>query len=402
MTNFDYVIIKTKTKKMEEYYNQNDFQEFVEFFNEPNMSFFNQRNITLGDFVESLNYIVDEKECVCDFYILMQYLKKLNDCSFHRLRVIYGYYRHLSVYYYFKFLLLDENEKQLFLNNEFFNTIHVFHLIIKDSTLTELMQSVFKIADDTYLDNFFDYKDNYRNYQRLDTNKLDNIKSQGQYIEQPFMEKFLISVEKYFKIKFLYHLIYTISNENNYEPEANVSVADDFIYRFYNSEKFFLIMYHYLYQVLYQVSPLSRNIIKKEIRYTYELEDLLDKGLKLPDFNNLTQFDVKKIQYLLTEFFNTNIYSNERRLNEMMTIFIKYKSNKSLLDHLNHIEIHSKILSERYNEYYNSKLNKSLVNLNNIKEKLISYMSVNKIRNNNKYYDLFIYLKDILDKHYFY
>lgn len=89
--------------------------------------------------------------------------------------------------------MLDENEKQLFLNNEFFNTIHVFHLIIKDSTVTELMQSVFKIADDTYLDNFFDYKDNYRNYQRLDTNKLDNIKSQGQgqgqYIEQPFMEK---------------------------------------------------------------------------------------------------------------------------------------------------------------------------------------------------------------------
>lgn len=397
MKNLDFVIIKTKTKKME-YYNQNDFQEFAEFFNEPNMSFFNQHNITLGDFVESLNYIVDEKECVCDFHILMQYLKKLKDSSFHRLRIIYGYNRHLSVYYYFKFLLLDENEKQLFLNNEFFNTIHVFNLIIKDSTLTELMQSVFKIADDTYLDNFFDYKDNYRNYQRLDTNKLDNIKGQGQYIEQPFTEKFLISVEKYFKIKFLYHLIYTISNENNYQSQENISTADDFIFRFYNSDKFFLIMYYYFYKE----SPFSMSVSKQILRYTYELENLINRGLRLPDFTNLSQIDVKKIQYLLTQFFISNIYSNERTLNEMMTIFIKYKSNKSLLDHLNHIEIQSKILSARYNEYYNSKLNKSLVNLYNIKEKLISYMSVNKINKNNKYYDLFIYLKDILDKHYFY
>lgn len=378
------------------YYNQEDFQEFVEFFNEPNTSFYKQSNITLGDFVESLNYIVEEKECVCDFYILMRYLKKLkNDYTHERLRVIYNYNRHLSVYYYFKFLLLDENEKKIFLNNELFNTIHVFHIIIKESTLTTLMQDVFKIGDDTYLDNFFDYKDNYRNYQRLDTNKLDNIK--GQYIEQPFMEKFLISVEKYFKIKFLYHLIYTISNENNYQPQENVSVADDFIFRFYNSEKFFLIMYYYLYQEI----PYSPNIGKQILRYTYELEDLLDQGLRLPDFTNLGQLDVKKIQYLLFEFFRSNIYSNERRLNEMMTIFIKHKSDKSSLDHLNHIEIHSHLLSEQYSKYYVSKLYVSLSNVNNVKEKLISYMSVNKMDKNNKYYELLIYLKNILDKHYF-
>lgn len=387
------------------YYNKEDFQEFADFFNQPNLSFYNETNITLGDFVESLNYIVEEKECVCDFDLILNYIKKLDECKYYtsiHLKVISTYNRHLSVYFYFKFLLLDENEKQIFLNNEFFNTIHVFNILLKTTTITELMQSVFKIADDTYLDNFFDYKDNYRNYQRLDTNKLDNIK-RNTYVDKKFMEKFLTSVENYFKIKFLFHLIYTISNENNYQPEDNVSVADDFIYRFYNSEKFFLIMYHYLYQVLYQVSPLSRNIIKKEIRYTYELEDLLDKGLKLPDFNNLTQFDVKKIQYLLTEFFTTNIYLNERRLNEMITIFIKHKSNKNLIEHLNHIEIHSQILSKRYNEYYNSKLYVSLSNIKNVKEKLISYISVNKIEKetDKKYHELFDYLKDILDKHWF-
>lgn len=386
-----------KFKKMS-YYNQEDFQEFVEFFNQPIFSFYNQTNITLEDFVDSLNYIVEDKECVCDFDLLMHYIKKIDECKYYtsiHLRVISKYNRHLSVYFYFKFLLLDENEKQIFLNNEFFNTIHVFNILLKKSTLTELMQSVFKIADDTYLDNFFDYKDNYRNYQRLDTNKLDNIKI-NTYIDKKFMEQFLTSVENYFKIKFLFHLIYNISNENNYKPEDNVSVADDFIYRFYNSEKFFLNMYHYFYKE----RPLSRNIIKTELRYTYELEDLLDKGLKLPDFNNLTQFDVKKIQYLLTEFFNTYIYSNERRLNELMSIFIKHKS---LLDHLNYIEIHSQILSNRYNEYYNSKLYVSLSNINNVKEKLITYMRVNKIDKitDKKYHELFDYLKDILQKHWF-
>lgn len=388
-----------------EYYKQEDFQEFVDFFNQPSLSFYNQTNITLEDFVDSINYIVEEKECVCDNDILIHYIKKLDECKYYtgiHLKVISKYNRHLSVYFYFKFLLLDENEKQIFLNNEFFNTIHVFNILLKESTLTELMQSVFKIADDTYLDNFLDYKDNYRNYQRLDTNKLDNIKK-NIYLDKKFMEQFLTSVENYFKIKFLYHLIYNISNENNYKPEDNVSIADDFIYRFYNSEKFFLIMYHYLYQVLYQVSPLSRNIIKTEIRYTSELEDLLDKGLKLPDFNILTQFDVKKIQYLLTEFFNTYIYSNERRLNELITIFIKHKSNKNLIEHLNHIEIHSQILSERYNEYYKSKLYVSLSNIKNVKEKLISYISVNKIEKetDKKYHELLDYLKDILEKHWF-
>lgn len=385
-----------KFKKMS-YYNQEDFQEFADFFSQPNLSFYNGTNITLENFVDSLNYIVEEKECVCDFDLLMNYIKKLDDYTYHRLTVIHGYNRHLSVYFYFKFLLLDENEKQLFLNADF-NIINCIKILIKESTLTELMQSVFKIADDTYLDNFFDYKDNYRNYQRLDTSKIDNIK-RNTYIDKKFMEKFLTSVENYFKIKFLFHLIYTISNENNYEPEDNISVAEDFIYRFYNSDKFFLIMYHYFYTQ----TQLSRNIIKTEVRYSYELEDLLDKGLRLPDFNNLTQFDVKKIQYLLTEFFNTNIYSNERRLNELMTIFIKHKSNKNLIEHLNYIEIHSQILSERYNEYYNSKLYVSLSNIKNVKEKLISYISVNKIEKetDKKYHELFDYLKDILDKHWF-
>jgi hypothetical protein len=41
-----------------EYYNQEDFQEFVDFFNQPNLSCLHETNITIEKFVESLNYIV--------------------------------------------------------------------------------------------------------------------------------------------------------------------------------------------------------------------------------------------------------------------------------------------------------------------------------------------------------
>jgi hypothetical protein len=323
----------------------------------------------------------------------MKHIKILDVNNYCRLKVICEYNRHLSIYYYFKFLLLDDNEKQIFLNADF-NIINSIKFLIKESTLTEFMQCVFKISEDTYLDNFFDYKDNYRNYMPLNISKLENVKNTF-YINDGFINKFITFVENYFNIKFLYHLIYIISNENNYQSEENVSIAEDFIFRFYNSDKFFLIMYYYFYQKI--------SLTHEMLRHSYELEDVLDEGLRLPDFTNRRELHVKKIKKLLSELFSVNIYGIKRKMNELMTIFIKHKSNKSLLDHLNHIEIHSIILSERYNEYYNSNLYKSLVNIHNVKDKLIFHMSVNKITNtSNKFHELFIYLEDILDKHYFY
>jgi hypothetical protein len=65
--------------------------KFVDFFNQPNLSYLHETNITIEKFVESLNYIVEEKESVCDFNILMKHIKILDLNNYCRLKVTCEY-----------------------------------------------------------------------------------------------------------------------------------------------------------------------------------------------------------------------------------------------------------------------------------------------------------------------
>jgi len=134
--------------------------------------------------------------------------------------------------------------------------------------------------------------------------------------------------------------------------------------------------------------------------YTHELEDLLNKEIPLPDYTNITLNDSLKMNQFFYEFLKSDIYNNQRRINELLTIYIKHRIQRYgiLLNHLNYIENHSKLLDERCKQYYQSKLFKSLSILYNMKEKLICY-----IRNNDsekKYDELLSYTQHILDIHY--
>lgn len=77
---------------MEEYYNESDFEEFTEFFDQPTF-------ISLDEFLKSLNYVLKEKESVCDFHLVMTHIKKISTESYSILKKLTDYNRTLSVYF---------------------------------------------------------------------------------------------------------------------------------------------------------------------------------------------------------------------------------------------------------------------------------------------------------------
>lgn len=319
-----------------DYYDTQDFKDYIDFFNENKLS--------IDKFTDSLNYVIEEKENVCDYHIVMSCVKDVNKESFHKIRFIYN--NKLSVYYYLKFLLLDESEK--------LQILKVFKLFVFDD-LSYAMENLYMICEDDTLNNFMDYKDNYRNYQPLNIQKLVNIKDAhcNQYLHSIFIDKFILVVHNYYKAKFLYHLIYFISTQDNFD-ESNFlkdyesNSLKDFICRFISCKNIFKEMCHYL------------NFFSM-------------RSFLIDFFSSETNY---KTIDLLKEFLHS-----------------KFKKEFRLDNHLDYIELNSKILLDRYRSYYFSKLKYSFdyllyvfSKLKNCQEKIFS--------------ELFLYLEKILKNHF--
>jgi len=418
--------------------NKNDINEYtMEDMNEYN-SFFKKNNINKSFFIECLNQITDPKNIVCDFNFVLSYIRELNIDIYKYIR---NHLAHPSDYYvwyfYFKFLLLDDNNKNLFYDKYFipisnFKSYILYGLISNKTILSnkehinDILKKIYNyIQYEDELNNFMDFKDNYRNYQRLDISKIQNILyKMDKYMNNYTLSSIFYFIQNYNSIQLLYHFIYynnvyvyniiyiKIDDEND---DYKVNGLSEFIDMFNSSINIYIKMWNFINDTKY--NGLNNNIENIEEFISnipvdiyanpsnnfdyYKINNEEDKYNIIINLFRYTFFDVinnyntnikKKFQSYIHIFLNKGKdiiyidnmleYINPDPFNNGLYLYKRYMNycNSKLLDGLTfmNLQVYSVLLKKKY-------LNNDLKELKTFLEKIFKEY-------NYKYYTRFDYI----------
>lgn len=395
---------------MAEYYQVSDFDEYKSIFSD---------YTTLSDFVNSLNYCVSEEREneICDFMMVLTTLQEKSHLLYDELidLIRTDNKNTLSVYLYMKFLLIDEEKQQIILN-KFKDIQNVCRTILSRvfrKTNEELMRLIFTIVEDDILDDFMSHQDMFNNYRRLDLTNLHSIAERNDLTRKK-MRTIVIHSREYFRIKFVYKLVYFVSDKNNTkcleDNENSISPLDDFIRRFNKNSDTYIILWNYIYCIYGEFKlHLDSNVVIED-----DLKEIIDKIPIDKNISNQQIFSTEQrdmyIQRLILDIIissdnisnNTfnNTYEND---NLPLRLFMKYKlyyqdDDYCLFKSLNYYISHTMILYEKYIKYTNSNL---FQNLNKIYEVTMLIDKCNEFVEKDKLVELRDYLQNILT-HYYY
>lgn len=256
---------------MENVYEPIDFEQYYDFFS--------SKCYCIKEFINKLNLIIQNENIVCDIIIILKKLKNiLPDNIFNYIcnyfNVKDGCY---SMYILFKIIL--ENKYELIdnyiipisnitnrkYNNDYTNKNNI-------EITYKLIGYIYDYINEDDLYNLVDVLDVNNQYQTLNIKNIDLIDSHqlNQYLTISNLHIIQKFNHNYYRIKFIYKLVYYISKETNTNEK---NARDDFFKRFEYHIDDFIRMYNYI-EVLYYEDNYKNNNIRKveEIPCAYILK----------------------------------------------------------------------------------------------------------------------------------
>lgn len=379
---------------MAHYYEISDFSEYEQIFCQ--MNTYSDPFITITDFVNSLNYVVEEEKEkeVCDFMVAMMAMRKRYADYYYVLldRIKSSEKNVLDVYFYLKYMLLDNEQRE----EIFYDRMTKIGLLIRDVRASNfgmnneiVMRTIYDIMNDDILEDFMSHRDTMNNYRRLDISKLSNI-TQGPDLERRDFDIMNTILDKYvhyyFRIRFIYRLVYCISDLNNTvilkDGETSISGCDDFVRRFmYNLDSFMMI-----YNYRSCVYPEWYKQFWSNTSYREDLEDIILQipGDRLCHPGKITQISEQQKNHYIQQFviktingemsFCSSIHTRDTdMINNSMRVYLQVKNGYDydddtygLFKSLNHYNVNNKQLYPIYKDYINSKMYRSLYILSEV------------------------------------
>jgi hypothetical protein len=379
---------------MTQHYQVSDFEEFKQYI-----------KYSIDTFVFHLNHLVDEENLkkVCDFMIIMQKIKKSHKHVFDLLTQYMNSFDNntLEIYIYLKFLLLDTSDQISFVE-KYFNKIKILKEM--NESMEKILETMFQLSEDDFLNNFFDYQDNYAQYRPLHVLNIDNInKLSITFTREDFIRLFILNIRWFFSCKYIIKLIYYISEMNKTQllkqNETSLTSLEDFLRRFeYNRDTFMVLCSFYSYITPIRVMACQKKEILQSIvenmspnKYYGENNILTEKQrmdyIKMLVKNLLCDCvigrDNKMVELFLSLKYGYAVDADE------YNIFSTYKYNQT----------HSDILRRKYNMNLNSHLTRSLRCVSNVRYFLKKEISDNmKDKNVTDFYN---YLENLLNLYHY-
>jgi len=408
---------------MSQTYTIEDFQEYVPIFE--NM----EHPIDFYKFLDDLNYVLSEQEQVCDFYVMMKQISNINKTFYTKIVTILNHKENntLSLYLYFKFLLLDEETKILYIK-KYFDIIKSLNSLMnpekiyqkKDdifAMMREHLTIIYELVNDIVIDDFYDYTDNFNNYRRFDINKIFELDFDERYMNEEFIQFFFTCSRTYFRMKTISKLIYCISDKTNISildiEETSISGCEDFIRRVIKNIDTFFILYNYLYNV-YGVEIHRRNLDTESIEKI--IREIPTHCRKIPTKLNETLDDCKRL-FLIKKMLHEMICSIDLKpsynsyleeSDEILKIFLRAKFEYNDKEDIYNIftyncynQVHSKILFDKFISYKQSKLYKALNNIDLISCLMLTYYFKDNKQIVNLKRELSDFLKEVVNEFYF-
>lgn len=392
------------------YYKSEDFVEYNELFSEIH-------NTSLNEFVESINILVSEKYEMDDIYLCINQISVFNkDLSEYLLDIYknssddvffrsYAYEYNFDVYFYCKFLLSDDKSS---LDKYFDEFLNITKYLVNKSNINLFLSELYHYTNDTFLDNYFDYKNSNGEYQKLSPNIVYT-----HYLDKNYYNKIKKVHHLFTRCKLVSNLIYCISNTPIYTNTNNqnefISGVDDFKLRFINNiNKWIqfanLFNFNKFVEVYTDSIPIEiqRTIIKK-----IPDNELITLGVNIPNPSHEQKISYIK-QFLMTNILTiTSIYNGIYKL-YMIKPFIKFinyyldyneiytNDEYRIYEWLNYTEKSIVNFQNKYKEFKNSELYISC-------QRISYYQNMcNKLsKDDNKYFELNNYLIKLLENYHY-
>lgn len=305
-------------------YTYTDFAEYD--------GFFQSIGVDKIKFIDNINIILDPKHEICDFNLMLSVIRDINENIFNYIiKKIYTDTYYCRVYYlYFKFLLLDDCEKDL-LYSDFFlklkynhDTNKYYHQLFYQHDIVSVIDSIFNFVNrNNELDMFMDYKDNYGDYIRLDTKKIHNIRYKMDiYMSNFLLHNFELLSSIYDGIHFTYNFIFCLSDKYGYTVDRNSLI--DFRNRF---ESLYVHSNHLM--IFYNIVNIS---LYENDNATYsELRELYFSNLDDESSSNTNENLVEDVTDIFSRL-NLHI-ANERNIRDMfVNVFCNKKKSIDYCD----------------------------------------------------------------------
>jgi len=373
---------------MESYYHFNDFNEYI--YN----TFFTNKKHCIKLFVNNLNECIDNSDIKFDVLIVLNKLQiTVNNHYYELLKhfIKYKDYNYI-IYIYFKFLLLDNNDKDLLLE-------HIYKLNkLNNNNLNELVGQIYFYNNFDILNNFMDILDCNGHLEQLNVSKcsnIDNYNSKYNLFNENTIKIFEKFIYIYHRLIFIYHFIYNISKDSDTNC---INSKEDFIQRVYMNIDKFIVMKNfiniYYYQTVCNNIVLDRETIENipgDILILNNCKFYLDNEHKI---FTCTELFIELINCSLDNFTNKIKcfllhYNNDIYINLHHIIYTTYNIIDKLYDCINKQFVINKkyeylhLIYKDYIEYCNS--NKIIY------EDCDFYVFLKKIIDNNPYIDIDIY-----------
>jgi hypothetical protein len=415
------------------YYQESDFLEYSFFFEKNDLDI----TITITKFVDSLNYVISEKEKPCDMFsfifkmykiskshcgTIIKFLKNV-DTLFND-DLVNTNYNTIGIYFFCKFLLLNV-EKKHYIHTRINKLLQLsklvdtpnYYEIVRDYSMDEFLEEAFLLSEDEVLCDFMICYDASNQYKRLDIDNIENISYQiNNYCIDSYINKFIEGIVKYYFLKFFI-------NFNECLAHTTTPLLNDEFNSFQHFKRMFKInriMYMRLYNYLrggykyFSESQLNGDISDEQFCYIFNsipndvsiIFDGCDDEQKIqPNSDVYIGRCIQRYFIYTYGVMHRQKDSDNRYSNNYINLFIKKQlkyetlhSNDILYKYKYGLKNMNEMLNTRYKDYFKSELYKSLSTISLVTLKVYTTW---KSTQDIIYYELEKYLKNILEQNYY-
>ena len=339
--------------------------------------------VNKSQFIDHLNIVTSLNSQLCDFNAMLSYVRDVDVYAFKYIMATLKqeldpiYYR--VWYFYFKFLLLDDDIKDTIYTKyieKLVSVSFIFESFTSKEFWDNILQIFYELVNDDHLQIFMDSKDNTGQYKRLDLSKKDNIKyKMDTYIDNYQLDVFHEVIVNFDNVHFFVNLVYCISDKYGYQKIENSNGLIDFQQRFHSNIDKFIIAYNSMTIFYYSIH--HKNMLEED-------EEVLITNIPTDNvWNSINDYRIGKKRDLVKEtkydivrcLFDSFLMVLPKKFNrENADIFIfylkrvlKYDINedryKLYYTKYSIYNFHTEF-EERYNNYLQSELVRGLDYLN--------------------------------------
>jgi hypothetical protein len=413
------------------YYQEADFLEYN--------SIFKNLEFDITKFVNSLNYVISEKEKPCDMFGFLKKMYKTSKPHFDTiikfLKIVekkkYDYYvspnyNTIGVYLFCKFLLLNEDKKhhihtaierltKLGIHLNIIDDILIqrsYIDVVKNYSLDKFLEEAFSLSEDDVLSDFMTCYDALNQYQRLDIENIQNIIYQiDHYCNDLYITNFIDGIYKYYRLKFLINLNECLAQTTTPLLYDGINSLQDFKRKFKINKIMYMRLYNYLTSGYSYFKETQWNGNISDEQFVQIFNSIPNDEPICPD-NHDDFYEIEpNSDVYVGRFINRYFIRNENSFmlllqedsyNKKIDLFLqkqlKYNTlypNDILYKYMFGLKNMDKMLKNKYKDYYKSELYNSLSTLS-----LVSIKAFSTFRDTQDtiYYELEQYLNNILEQ----